>query len=586
MRTNQLSLVLLIALLTFATAATAQLAPSEKIVSATMALSVDKLRPGDSFQVAVVGTVRKGYHIGAHHKDALYPAKVSLSAPREITFGKPAYPPAKFAAARPSTDKVPVYEGRFVIRVTGKVSRDARPGTVTLKAVLNTQACKGDMCFPPEATRSDLRVKVATPGTRVRKTNAALFASAGKTGGSGSEADKVSDRLAKASWPARLVIVFVIGLVLAFTPCVYPMIPVTVGYFSGQSGKGQTRQAVGLAAAYIFGLALTYAALGAVAATTGGLIGSAMQRPAVVVGIAAVLVALALSMFGLYELRPPRFIERRGYGRSGTLGALVMGAIFGAVAAPCVGPAVLGLAVYVANVGAPAMGFLLFFALALGLGTPLFFLAAFSARLPAPGMWMVAVRKIGGFLLLGAAAYFIQPIVPWPIRSYLIPAVIVAAGAYLAFFEKGMRSSRATASFGKAFGAAAIIAAVALLIPRGSGPVLTWEPYSVDAVAGAAAVGQPSMIDFTADWCAVCKELEHGPFSDPAVIRAAERFRRFRVDGTDRGDRIMLAAVKRYGVGGFPTVVFLDGQGQEVRAVRVVGYVGSEEMIRRMEAVR
>jgi len=263
-----------------------------------------------------------------------------------------------------------------------------------------------------------------------------------------------------------------------------------------------------------------------------------------------------------------------------------MGLIFGVVAAPCVGPVVLGLLLYVARLGSPAMGFLLFFVMALGLGTPLFFLAAFSAKLPVAGMWMVAVKKLAGFLLIGAAAYFIGPVAPEQIRPYLIPAVVVAAGVYFALFEKSIRSHPVMAPAGKVFGLAALVAAVALAMPHAKKPALQWEPYTQHSVAQAAKERKPSMVDFTADWCAVCKELEHGPFTDPAVIEAAERFRRFRVDATDRKDPAVLAAVKKHAVQGFPTVLFFDSSGNEVTSARVVGFVDSKELLRRIQTVR
>ncbi|MGB9620214.1 MAG: protein-disulfide reductase DsbD family protein, partial [Armatimonadota bacterium] len=299
-----------------------------------------------------------------------------------------------------------------------------------------------------------------------------------------------------------------------------------------------------------------------------------------------VLVALALSMFGLYEIRPPAFIQDRASGRSGVLGALVMGLIFGVVAAPCVGPVAIGLLLYVAQLQSPLMGFLLFFAMALGMGTPLFFLAAFAARLPVPGMWMLAVRKLAGFLLIGAAAYFVGPVVPEPIWPYLIPAVVAACGIYFAVFERSIRSSRLLTSAGKVFGLIALIAAIALAMPRAGGPLLRWELYTERSLAQAVREHLPVMIDFTAEWCPACKELEHKTFADPAVVRAAARFRLLRVDATNAKNPAVRAAVARHGVRGFPTVLFFDSSGKEVRSARVVGLVDSGEMLRRMQAIR
>ncbi|MCL5105011.1 MAG: thioredoxin family protein [Armatimonadetes bacterium] len=584
MRAHKLRFILFIATLTLMGEACFGFGLSEQAVSSKLLLSVDKLRPGDGFDLAVVAVVRDGYHIGAHDKDSLYPAKLTLSAPRGVKFGEPIYPSAErkvfpFAPKQ----KLPVYEGRFVIRVKGQVAKGLKPGPVEIISKLDTQACKDNMCYPPQVSQSKLNATVARPGEPIKRVNRDVFA-AGTTGGDAAGA--LAANLEKMHWWKRLLSLYLGGILLAFTPCVYPMIPVTVGYFSNQSGK--KRRVVMLAGAYLLGLALTYSALGALAAVTGGVFGALMQSPIVIAGIALVLVALALSMFGLYELQAPGFIQSRSSGRSGALGALVMGLLFGAVAAPCVGPFVLGLLILVAKIGNPLMGFLFFFALSLGLGTPLFLLAVFSAKMPVPGMWMVAVRKIAGFLLLGAAAYFVEPLLPDAIGRYAIPAVILIAGIYLGFFEESIKASRIGSSLGKLGSVAAVATAVVMVFPTAHHPSLKWEPYTPAKLAQAAAEGKPVMIDFTADWCAACHELEHGPFSDPSVINAASDFVKLQVDGTDAGSKMLLDAKKRFGMRTqtFPVIVFLDATGHEVKQVRVTGYVDSREMIRRISEVK
>ncbi|MHB9037500.1 MAG: protein-disulfide reductase DsbD family protein, partial [Armatimonadota bacterium] len=414
MRTYKLIVILIIAILTSAVGAFAQFGQSEPYVTSKIVLSSDKLSPGSAFELAVVATVKKGFHVGAHDKDALYPAKLTLTAPKGITFAEPVFPKAERKAFPSAPDqKIPVYEGKFVIKVKGRVAKGVKPGAITIGSKLEVQGCKSDQCYPPQVSEAKSKVNVVKPGEKVKSINKNVFGSAAAlpAAGTGGEAGAMAGRLASAGIPLRLLMLFGLGLLLAFTPCVYPMIPITVGYFGSQVGASNGR-VMKLAGSYVLGLALTYSTLGAVAATTGGVFGSAMQSPMVIVGIAVLLVLLSLSMFGLYELKPPAFVANRSSGKDGVLGALMMGLVFGIVAAPCVGPVVLGLLLYVAGVGSPALGFVLFFALALGLGTPLFVLAAFSAKMPVPGMWMVAVKKIAGFLMLGAAAYFLKPILP------------------------------------------------------------------------------------------------------------------------------------------------------------------------------
>ena len=559
---------------------------AEKVVSAKAYLSVDRLRPGDKFKLAVRVTVKNGYHIGAHDKDALYPAKLTITPPKGVTFAEPTYPKAeRITLPIAPNEKLPVYEGTFTIIADGRVDAKAKPGSVAIKAKLDTQACKGAQCFPPETTDLTVKTQIAPRKTPVKQTNKDIFAATTGGGPSTGSGCGLESRLARTPLALKLLMLYGLGLLLAFTPCVYPMVPVTVGYFSTQ-GQSGTKKVVLLAGMYVLGLALTYSVLGAIAASAGGVFGAAMQSPAVLIGIAAILVALSLSMFGLYELQAPSFIQSRASGKSGVAGALLMGLIFGVVAAPCVGPIVLGLMTYVAALGSPLMGFLLFFALSLGMGTPLFALAAFSAKLPVPGMWMVAVKKAAGFLLLGAAAYFLTPILPGFAAQYAVPAVLVAGGLYLGFFEKSIKASRVGASLGKATGMAALVVAVALAVPKPSKHTLEWQPYSPAGVAAAAKAHKPVMIDFTAEWCIACKELEEKTFSKSSVAKAAAGFQRFRVDGTNQSDAKVQAAVRKFAVRGFPTVIFIDASGTEVSSARIVGFVDSREMLKRIDQVK
>lgn len=576
--------VALFTLLLFAGAVSAQtvgFGSTTKNVTAKGYLSVDKIRAGDKFRLAIEATVAQGAHVGGSDEDAMYPAALTIKAPKGITFKKPIYPKSarKNFPISPN-EKVPVYEGVFTIFVDGRADAKIKPGPITITAQLDTQACKGEQCFPPELTKVVVKADIAPKNSKVKTINKKIFGAAPEGGGD------LGDKLADTPLALRLLMLYGLGLLLAFTPCVYPMVPVTVGYFSAQ-GESRTGKVVLLASVYVLGLALTYSILGAVAASAGGVFGAAMQTPPVLIGISLILIALALSMFGLYEIQPPAFVQSKSSGKSGVLGALLMGLIFGIVCAPCVGPVVLGLMTYVASLGSPVMGFIMFFALSVGLGTPLFALAAFSAKLPLPGMWMVAVKKIAGFLLLGAAAYFVAPILPEAVSRYLLSAVVAAGGVYLGFFEKSIRASRIGSGLGKATGAAAVIVAVALVSPKPSAiSSLSWQPYQPAALAAAAEAGEPVMVDFTAKWCAACKELERGPFSDPRVIEASQKFTRLRVDGTDPSDPIVKAAVERFAVKGYPTVIFIDSSGDEIANARIVGYVNSADVLKRIDQVR
>jgi thiol:disulfide interchange protein DsbD len=383
--------------------------------------------------------------------------------------------------------------------------------------------------------------------------------------------------------------IFVGGMALNLTPCVYPIIPITVSYFGGRSGQGRGRLVVhGLL--YLAGLAVTNSALGVVAAFTGGLMGALLQNPLVLVTVAAVLVLFAFSLFGFWELRLPGSLTRAasksyaGYG-----GSLFMGLTLGVVAAPCIGPFVLGLLTWVASMGSPWLGFLIFFTLSLGLGLPLFFLAIFSGsleKLPRSGEWMLWVRKLMGWVLLGMAAFFIRLLLPETVGIFLLAALALAAAVHLGWLDRTtatFRSFRWLKTF------AALVGVVVATFMLGSwafrGPGVTWQPYSDQLLRTAKQEQKPVVIDFYATWCSPCRELDEITFHHPEVVNLADKgFVMVKVDLTQKGNPVHVRLLSEYGVKGVPTVVFLDGRGNECRNLRLVDYLPPEQFLSRMVA--
>ena len=276
--------------------------------------------------------------------------------------------------------------------------------------------------------------------------------------------------------------IFVGGIALNLTPCVYPLIPITVSYFGGRSGQGQGRL-VFHGFFYIGGLSLTNSILGVIAALTGGLMGAMLQNPIVLIIVAAILVFFATSLLGFWELRLPEGLNRmasKSY--TGYFGTFFMGLTLGLVAAPCIGPFVLGLLTWVASMGSPWLGFLIFFTLSLGLGLPLFLLALFSGKiekLPRSGEWMLWVRKLMGWVLVGMAAHFIRPLLPESWGIILLAAVAFFAGIHLGWLDKSKAGFRSFNWLKIGAGLAGIIIATLLI---GSwvfrGPGVAWQPYS------------------------------------------------------------------------------------------------------------
>jgi thiol:disulfide interchange protein DsbD len=388
--------------------------------------------------------------------------------------------------------------------------------------------------------------------------------------------------------------IFAGGMALNLTPCVYPLIPITVSYFGGQAakgGEGRGRLVVhGLC--YMMGLALTNSILGVVASLTGGLMGSMLQNPILLLVVAGTLVFFATSLFGLWEMRLPSGItQAAAKSYSGYFGSLFMGLTLGVVAAPCIGPFVLGLLTWVAGMGSPWLGFVIFFTLSLGLGLPLFFLAMFSGqlkKLPRSGGWMIWVRKLMGWVLIGMAAHFIRPILPgW--GGTLLPALVaMAAGLHLGWIDKSQANFRAFPLLKGSTGIAGLVLATLLLSSwamRGEG--VTWHPYGEEILKEAQNQKKPVIIDFYATWCTPCREFEDVTFHDSAVVKQAESdFVMVKVDVTKGGNPVHERLLQQYDVKGVPTIVFLDAGGKERLDLRMVDYLPPDKFLESMADVK
>lgn len=379
--------------------------------------------------------------------------------------------------------------------------------------------------------------------------------------------------------------IFLIGLALNLTPCVYPMLAITVSIF-GQQSESRSSQVFLRALSYVLGISTMYSILGLIAALTGGLFGSILQSPVILTLISLLFFALSLSMFGVYELQLPSSLLNRlgGQKSAGLFGTWLSGLFVGIFAAPCVGPPVIGLLTLVGHRGDPLFGFLVFFVLSLGLGFPYLILGTFTGllqKLPRSGEWMNWVKKLMGIVLIAVGCFYLALAVNPALTFILIPLTMLIGGIFLGFIEKSQTSSAFFAKFKRLTGTALIIASV-LVFQAGQVPSIDWQPYAARTVENR----QASAIYFSASWCIPCLELDRRTFTDKSVIEQMNQLGRYKVDLSHYDSENSRQLRTKYRIAGVPTIVFLNNSGQEIREERVVGYISPKELNDRIARVK
>ena len=553
---------------------------------ATMEGSLQK-RTGDDVEGTLTVTIADGWHVNSNtpSEEFAIPTVLELDAAgAELTAAQ--YPAHTMKAFEFTGGKqLAVYDGTFPIAFKAKL----KPGATRITATLRYQACSNRVCLPPKTATADIDATkiVAAPAAASPQSSSTFTpltaAPKGAKPKSSLLSSDVSGTLASRGLPITLLAIFVLGLALNLTPCVYPLIPITIGYFSNQSGSSTARRAA-LSSMYVLGIAITYSALGVFSALSGKLFGAWLQHPAVLVFFAALMLIMASSMFGLFEMQAPQFISKRSGGQSGLAGALTMGLVIGIVAAPCVGPFVISLIALVSSLQSPLLGFLMFFVLALGLGLPYLFLGIFSSGLtaiPRSGMWMIQVKKAMGFILIAMAFYFLRPLIGDVAFQYGVAASLLIGAAFLFL-------SRSPGAHVWRIGIAILllVSGVAFAIPRKHAAAVRWEKYDAQTLASARAAGKPVVIDFYADWCLPCKELDEKTFSDERVAGALDGFVRVKADLTAPDDETTQQLTKQYAIRGVPTIVFLDAKGAEVTDARLTGFENADAFVQRVTRVK
>jgi thiol:disulfide interchange protein DsbD len=549
--------------------------------------SHQSIRPGEAFQIAVVLAMKPGFHINSSTPSdkSLIPTTVKFKPCEDIVFSPVSYPMPEYASFPFSAKKMPVYSGRVFIFCRGKVSEVISPGHRQIMGVVDFQLCSDKTCFMPDSVSFEVPLEVVKADEPVRLTNKDFFQQHVSL-----TTDEVrAKQIVEKGLAYAVMAFFLLGLALNLTPCVYPIVPITVAFFSAQSG--QKRSLFILASHYVMGIAAVFSALGLVCALAGRQWGFLFQHPWFVVIVSIAILSMAASMFGAFELTiPPSLMTKLGKSRKGSIGAFVMGLTVGVVIAPCTAGIIVGLIGMVAKLGMVAKGTLLFFVMGLGLGLPYLILAMSSGllnRLPKSGFWMVWIQKVFGLFLIAVALYLLVPQAKQfhDQQSFYLGVLGMFGGLLLGFLEH-------RESYGPGF--KVIRAIFGSLLILGSGFLvehslrfethtsIDWINYKNESFAELVKDEKPVLMDFYADWCVACRKLDDKTFSDKGVANQAKQFTMVRVDCTSPREHTA-RLTRRLGVSGLPTIVFLNTEGKELPGLRVVGFLEPREMLRRMK---
>ena len=566
----------------------------------------DLLEPDKAFRFSALAldaaTVEVRYAIADGYY--LYRERFRFAAePASVTLGPPQFPKGQVHEDK-FFGKQETYRKEVRIRLPVEAA-----GAERLKLLVTSQGCADlGVCYVPQVQSADLRLtSLGGPRSSIYKENEP-FASSPERVTAASDDVRFAGVLESGQLWLVMAVFFAAGLLLTFTPCVLPMIPILSGIIVGEGQKVTRGRAVLVSLAYVLGMAVTYTAIGIAAAFSGNLLSAALQNAWVLGAFAAVFVGLALSMFGFYELQLPsswqaRLTEASNRLRGGHWGAVVlMGALSAAIVSPCVAAPLAGALLYIGQTRDAVLGGTALFSMAIGMGVPLVLVGVSEGLLlPRSGQWMHAVRQFFGVLLLAVAIWIIAPVIPVAVQMLLWAALLIGSGVFLRALEPLGADASGWDRLWKAVGILALLAGVAQAIGALSGARDPLQPLSgvfaespaqkplpfetvkaLDLDARLKTADKVAMLDFYADWCVSCKEMERFTFSDPQVQARLGRMVLLRADVTANtaDDKALL---KRFRLFGPPGIVFFDAGGREIEGLRVIGYQSPEKFIKSLD---